>query len=66
MKIRKKKIDKLIVKNVVPVTLLLYVLQNMVTLDDMASISMYKLLWRAWRNNKDAPLSIQIFILAYH
>ena len=44
MKIRKKKIDKLIVKNVVPVTLLLYVLQNMVTLDDMASISMYKLL----------------------
>lgn len=44
MKIRKKKIDKLIVKNVVSVTLLLYVLQNMVTLDDMASISMYKLL----------------------
>ena len=44
MKIRKKKIDKLIVKNVVFVTLLLYVLQNMVTLDDMASISMYKLL----------------------
>lgn len=42
MKIRKK-IDKLIVKNVVSVALLLYVLQNMVTLDDMASISMYKL-----------------------
>ena len=44
MKIRKKKIDKLIVKNVVFVTLLLYVSQNMVTLDDMTSISMYKLL----------------------
>lgn len=44
MNIRKKKIDKLIVKNVVSVTLLFYVLQNMVTLDDMASISMYKLL----------------------
>ena len=61
MKIRKKKIDKLIVKNVVFVTLLLYVSQNMVTLDDMTSISMYKLLWWAWRNNKDAPLSIQLF-----
>ena len=42
MKIRKK-IDKLIVKNVVSVALLLYILQNTVTLDDMASVSMYKL-----------------------
>lgn len=40
MKIRKK-IDKLIVKNVVFIALLP---QNMVTLDDMASVSMYKLL----------------------